>query len=77
MRQCKSFFWEWWPFQNTISFNITCSTAEKMRIEIYDMLGNTMKTTEVSLISGENLHTVKTEDLTPGVYTYRLMGKRT
>jgi hypothetical protein len=63
------------PFQNTISFSITCHTTEKMRIEIYDMLGNTMKTTEVSLISGENLHTLRTEDLTPGVYTYRLMGK--
>ncbi len=63
------------PFNNTLSFNITSQQAEKMRLEIYDVLGRLHKSEEILLNIGANIQIIHTGEWTSGLYTYRLIGK--
>ena len=64
------------PFNNSLSFEITSQQADEMQLEVYDVLGRLMLSEKVSLVNGENIHSVETDKWTPGIYSYRITGTK-
>lgn len=64
------------PFDENLLFSIKGEQAEKMKIEIFDVLGRLMYLEEVLVVSGENIYIVETAEWQPGIYSYRITGEK-
>jgi len=60
------------PFKNELNFNIKSERQGDGKIQIYDVLGRLILEKPIQLIVGENLKTIETTNLPPGILTAKI-----
>ena len=60
------------PFTDYVRVNIKSETTENGKVEIYDLLGRTVKTTPLSINAGQNGVSLETHTLQAGTYLLKI-----
>ena len=64
------------PFENTTTFKVSVPTDQRITLNVYNTLGQLVRTQNQSVIFGENLIKFDGSDLANGIYSYTMVSDK-